>query len=111
MSDTRAPWPLPERPSLDQLRKQAKELRQTERHDSLASAQLALARHYGFASWPKLKLAVELIQLRDAIHDDDTGRMNALLDASPRLARLHFDDGMTPLHVAVERNAPNAVDT
>src|SRR5258705_7906902 len=63
---------LPERPSLQQLRKQAKELLQQLRsgdpsatarllkykttvdHPILADAQFALAREYGFESWPKL---------------------------------------------------------
>lgn len=49
---------LPARPSLEQLRKQAKErLKQLRANDpaaTLADAQLALAREYGFESWPKL---------------------------------------------------------
>ena len=44
---------LPERPSLEQLRKQAKELSKAD-DIPLAAAQLALARKYGFESWPKL---------------------------------------------------------
>ncbi len=70
---------LPERPDLDQLRRQAKELRDAGRrgepdaverlarhHGSpatgavtLAAAQLVIARELGFASWPQLKAAVE----------------------------------------------------
>jgi ankyrin repeat protein len=70
---------LPERPDLDQLRRQAKELRDAARrgdpdgverfarhHGSapqgvvtLAAAQLVIARELGFASWPQLKAAVE----------------------------------------------------
>jgi ankyrin repeat protein len=70
---------LPERPDLDQLRRQAKELRDaaqrgdpeaSERFDrhhpsakrdrvSLAGAQLVIARELGFASWPRLRAAVE----------------------------------------------------
>ena len=53
---------LPGRPSLAHLRKQAKELlhrlRQEQPESTLADAQHALARQYGFASWPKLKVAV-----------------------------------------------------
>ena len=49
---------LPERPSLEQLRKQAKEhldrLRAGDPSVNLAAAQHALAREYGFDSWPKL---------------------------------------------------------
>jgi uncharacterized protein DUF5655 len=63
---------LPERPDLEQLRRQARELRRAsvKRHDSepgrrptfsrgaLAAAQLALARQYGFPSWARLKQEV-----------------------------------------------------
>src|SRR5262245_40736249 len=49
---------LPERPSLEQLRKQAREhlsvLRAENPNALLADAQLLLARDYGFESWPKL---------------------------------------------------------
>lgn len=70
---------LPERPDLDQLRRQAKEFRDAARqgdpgaverfahhHPSappgavtLAAAQLVVARELGFASWPQLKAAVD----------------------------------------------------
>ncbi|MFR0359532.1 ankyrin repeat domain-containing protein [Streptomyces sediminimaris] len=69
---------LPERPDLGQLRRQAKELRDAARrgdtaavqrfdrhHPSrpdatgLAAAQLVIARELGFASWPRLKAAVD----------------------------------------------------
>ena len=70
---------LPERPDLTQLRRQAKELRDGARRGeasaverfvrrygsapqgavTLAAAQLAIARELGFASWPRLKAAVE----------------------------------------------------
>lgn len=110
MTDPRSPWPLPERPSLEQLRKQAKELRDTEHHATLTSAQLALARRYGYASWPKLKLAVELSQLREAIRQNDAERVRALLDESPALAGERFPDGSTPLHEAVEGNHVDLVN-
>lgn len=54
---------LPPRPDLEHLKKQAKallrELRQRDANASLADALHALARDYGFASWPKLKAHVE----------------------------------------------------
>jgi hypothetical protein len=57
---------LPERPSLEQLRKQAKEhldrLRAADPSTGLAAAQHALAREYGFESWPKLVHHVESMQ-------------------------------------------------
>lgn len=55
--------PLPDRPSLEYLKKEAKDLLrslQQQRLDAkLADAQHALARQYGFASWPRLKKHVE----------------------------------------------------
>jgi hypothetical protein len=77
MSDPTTSGQLPARPSLEQLRKQAKELLRdcrngdaaaldrVRRHKpqaadlSLADAQFALAREYGFESWPKLVHHVE----------------------------------------------------
>jgi hypothetical protein len=65
---------LPERPNLDQLRRQARELlraaadgeppalarlRTVSERVSLSAAQLAVARGYGFASWPALRAEVE----------------------------------------------------
>jgi glyoxalase superfamily protein len=54
---------LPPHPHLDHLKKQAKELLHELRLQNpalkLADAQHAIAREYGFASWPKLKSHVE----------------------------------------------------
>jgi hypothetical protein len=56
---------LPARPSLEYLRKQAKELlgerRRANPSEHLADAQHALAQEYGFSSWPKLKTHVEAV--------------------------------------------------
>ena len=53
----------PEYPNLEHLKKRAKDLlRELQRQNSaskLAGAQRAIAREYGFASWPKLKALVE----------------------------------------------------
>jgi ankyrin repeat protein len=63
--------PLPDRPNLDHLRHQAKSLRDAARAGdpdalarvpmpaTLSAAQLAIAREYGFASWPRLKAEVD----------------------------------------------------
>jgi len=51
---------LPEQPSLEQLRKQAKDLRDSSGL-RLWEAQLTVARGYGFASWARLKRHVELL--------------------------------------------------
>ena len=54
---------LPARPSLEHLRKQAKQrlaaLRRREPSAKLADALHAVAREYGFATWPQLKAHVE----------------------------------------------------
>jgi hypothetical protein len=55
-----SPVPLPEQPSLEQLRNQAKDLRQTS-GIPLWEAQLSVARRYGFTSWARLKQYVELL--------------------------------------------------
>jgi hypothetical protein len=50
---------LPERPDLDQLRRQARELQRRSKPLTLSAAQLAVAREYGFPSWARLKKEVE----------------------------------------------------
>ncbi|MEV4311658.1 ankyrin repeat domain-containing protein [Actinocrispum sp. NPDC049592] len=88
---------LPPRPDLDQLRRQAKELRRAE-GIPLAAAQLRIAREHGFASWPKLKAAVEsalmdraarAAALVEASMTGRTGRAARLLAEDPGVA--HFD--------------------
>jgi hypothetical protein len=55
-----SPVSLPEQPSLEQLRNQAKDLRRTS-GIPLWEAQLSVARRYGFTSWARLKQHVELL--------------------------------------------------
>ena len=55
-----SPVPLPEQPSLEQLRNQAKDLRLAS-GIPLWEAQLSVARRYGFTSWARLKQHVELL--------------------------------------------------
>jgi uncharacterized protein len=89
---------LPAHPDLAQLRHQAKDLlHAAQRGDPgaaarihavssqliLSSAQLALAREYGFASWAKLKLEVER---RDILNSRDLSRLTRLLAEHPELA-------------------------
>ena len=89
---------LPARPDLGQLRLEAKDLlRAAQRGDPeaavrisavsdrviLASAQLALAREYGFASWAKLKLEVDR---RDILNSRELSRLTRLLAEHPGLA-------------------------
>lgn len=91
---------LPERPSLDQLRTQAKELVKTTRAANpayrLSQAQRDLAREYGFASWAKLVAHVEFLthrpQLHEAVRAGDLEEVRRLLDAYPEL-RTGIEDG------------------
>jgi len=107
---------LPDRPNLDQLRRQAKELRDAARHgDSiaverfarhygpsgiggfgLAAAQLVVARELGFSSWPRLKVAVEARlatvegRVEAFVAASVEGRMSeaaSILEAAPTIAR------------------------
>jgi hypothetical protein len=54
---------LPPRPDLRHLRDEAKRRRKAGEVPSLALAQLAVAREYGFRSWPRLKFHVEAVTL------------------------------------------------
>ena len=81
--------PLPEEPSLEQLRKQAKDLRDAS-GVPLWEAQLAVARRYGFTSWTRLKRHVEVItrysRFPDRVSTHDTA------DTFLRLACLCYAD-------------------
>jgi hypothetical protein len=86
-----SPRPLPEHPDLRHLRDQAKDLLRAGRADSLAKALFAIARQYGFASWPKLKAHVESLreigQLKTAIDQNNLERVKALITSNPMLHR------------------------
>ncbi|MGH3228120.1 MAG: ankyrin repeat domain-containing protein, partial [Streptosporangiaceae bacterium] len=101
---------LPARPSLDHLRREARDLlraaqagdtaaadriRAVSATATLASAQLAVAREYGFASWARLKtevqarttdLARQADMFCEASIRDWTGRAVRMLAATPELA-------------------------
>jgi hypothetical protein len=94
---------LPARRDLGQLRHQAKDLlRAAQRGDPdatagiraaseriiLSSAQLALAREYGFASWARLKLEVER---RGILNGRDLSRLARLLTGHPELATTRME--------------------
>ena len=57
------PRSLPSRPDLRHLRDEAKRRRKAGEFPSIALAQLAIAREYGFRSWPRLKFHVEALTL------------------------------------------------
>ena len=113
---------LPAHANLNQLRHQAKDLLHAARHSdsdaqavlralwtrpTLATAQLAVARGYGFASWARLKVEVER---REILNRGDVDQLAAFLADHPGLATElmdHWRDhskGVTPLgYVAMLR--------
>jgi ankyrin repeat protein len=118
---------LSDRPDLDQLKRQAKELldafrggapdaidevtdlyREADRATfALHDAQLVMARAYGFKSWPRLKAYVEGAtdqRLVAAVRDRDLEQVRAMLQARPELS-----GRSGALHVAVLERAPELV--
>jgi ankyrin repeat protein len=117
---------LPPRPSLDQLRKQAKELLKAYRAGqqaavdevarfeakpqpakfALADAQRVLARAYGFPSWTRLKEHVDGVKAEAffaAVRAGDVAAVRKLAKARPELLHAEISGGSAgfPLHVAV----------
>jgi len=117
---------LPARPSLEWLRKTAKQLRAAQPELQLAEAQLQIARRYGFASWRKLVAFVGAVdsegeRLRQAVRTGDVATVAAILDETPELVHAgeDIDDraahpsdtrGMTLLHLAVAENQGAVLD-
>ncbi|HET6387661.1 MAG TPA: ankyrin repeat domain-containing protein [Armatimonadota bacterium] len=122
---------LRESSDLNQLKRQAKELRtaflagepdavaEVNAHYSgahptrfaLHEAQLALARSYGFGSWPKLKAYVDgstISWLAEAVRAGDLSRARAMLKVRPELAGTGIDN-YQPLHYAVLNRNPEMV--
>jgi ankyrin repeat protein len=123
---------LPRQPSLEQLKKQARELlerfrdgelaavaevRQLERnadpsHFALNDAQRVLARAYGFESWPKLKAFVDGVTIARFTHAVKAGDMTlvrSMLASRPELVGMDRagNDEHRGLHYAVlGHNAP-----
>jgi ankyrin repeat protein/uncharacterized glyoxalase superfamily protein PhnB len=102
---------LPEHPSLDYLKRLAKqrlrELRATDPDAKLAQAQLAVARDHGFPSWRALKAEVDarrgpaIARWLAACQAGDAAALRAMLASDAALARARGDDGRTGLHAAV----------
>jgi len=123
---------LPQQPSLEQLKKQAKELLERFRvgevaavaevcqferspdpaHFALNDAQRVLARAYGFESWPKLKAFVDgatIARFSDAVKTGDMTQVRSMLASRPELVGMDRagNDEHRGLHYAVlSRNAP-----
>jgi ankyrin repeat protein len=86
-----SPLALPESPSLEWLRKQAKtrlaELRRGDPGAKLADAQFQLAKEYGFSSWRALKAHLDALsidgQIIESARKGDTQSLERLLDDHP----------------------------
>jgi ankyrin repeat protein/catechol 2,3-dioxygenase-like lactoylglutathione lyase family enzyme len=114
---------LPERASLEYLKKLAKqrlaELRRVDPSAKLAVALLAVAREHGFPSWRALKTEVERRQAErmaaffTACAAGDADAVGAALDAEPQLVRAvdggRPHGGWTALHTAAERGGEGVV--
>lgn len=123
---------LPAQPHIDHLRRQARDLLRAARAGdtaaaervlavsdrlTLAAAQLAVAREYGFASWARLKTEVQsrsadLAQLADefclASIRDWTGRAARMLAARPELADYNIATALVLGDIAKVRRAIDA---
>jgi ankyrin repeat protein len=108
---------LPDRASLEYLKKLAKErlreLRRANPDARLSAAQLAVARDHGFPSWRALKAEVDkrrahpLEAFFAACAAGDIAALGDLLARDPALVRERHPDGATGLHLAVRH--PDAV--
>lgn len=96
---------LPQRPSLEYLRKQAK-TRKRERGIGLSRAQYEIAHQYGFASWPDLVHHVQATTLHGverALVLADAPALASLLQ-SDQVAATTAVDGLAPLLVLLRRS-------
>lgn len=113
---------LPEKPNLQHLKKQAKELLGTMPGAKLAQAQHALAKEYGFANWAALKVHVESLgqtpfeTLSTAVLAMDAARVRALLQRHPELRTTindpmpNYSFGAQALFAAVQRSDRATID-
>ena len=113
---------LPERPSLEYLRKQAKALLRSMPSGKLADAQHQVANEYGFSTWAQLKSHVEALKLtpaealREAVRQQDASRVQSLLDRHPELRQTINDPlpdygfGENALFAAVQRSDKATID-
>jgi ankyrin repeat protein len=106
---------LPERPNLRHLKDEAKALLRAGQAPSLSAAQFQIARLYGFANWPRLKVRVdsleasfrEVAELKQAIDGNDLERVKTLITHSPALHRAPLGYGKNgPLTWVAECRVP-----
>lgn len=102
---------LPARPNLEYLKKEAKghldELRRSNPDAQLADAQFALARSYGFDSWPKLRAHVESLVAARPV-SPLAGNWLVNVEKSARHPANMFKRGR--IHIAVNGNRVDFVD-
>ena len=123
-----------ERPDLEQLKRQAKELlngfadgnataiAEINAHYDMADtatialhdAQLVVTRSYGFDSWPKLKAYVDGVTIRrlvEAVSAGDIAQVRTMLKARPELANMtvSYGDEHRAIHYAVMNRWPEIV--
>jgi ankyrin repeat protein len=116
---TPGPRSLPDEPSLDWLKKQAKrqlaDLRKTNPDAQLSDAQLSVAREYGFSSWRALKSHIDSMtidgKLVAAARAGNVKTIRELLDEHPEKVQSRSGQyGWTPLHVAARHGQLEAVN-
>src|SRR5580698_10391293 len=113
---------LPEKPNLEFLKKEAKELRRSMPQGKLADAQHALAGEYGFPTWAKLKAHVESLGLTPAlaltavIRESNAARVREHLQLHPDLrSRIDapledYGHGQHAIFAAVQRSDRATID-
>jgi len=127
------PTSLPPRPSLEWLRKSAKDrladLRAADPNARLADAQLSISREYGFPSWRALKAHVESVvppleadagervmrALLEAARTGQIEQVRAMLASQPALINAHgphpyWGGRPQPLHMAIESGHRDLVE-
>jgi hypothetical protein len=91
-----SPVPLPSDPSIEQLRKQAREMQEEMRRDDpnvkLSTAQRLVARKYGFPSWPKLVRHLEVVARYSWRPEAEGGAADSPADEFLRFACLTYSD-------------------
>src|ERR1700681_147571 len=110
--------PLPENPSLENLKKQAKTLQRARASGKLADSQLSIAREYGFASWRQLKVAVEaanrdladhFVSLACLCHDDPHYDHRSFHERAQAMLREHPAIAEANIWAASAAGAANAI--
>ncbi len=103
--------PLPPRPNLDQLKRQAKELLQAGKAPALHDAQTLIAREYGFASWNKLRDHVEAVTLEfdAAVNEFLEAATDGRGDRAERILALHPKIAAANIHTALVLGDADAV--